>query len=107
MKKRAITRSSGNVYADLGFPDADEMSIKADLVIAITKAIQARGFQNQTAVAHELGIDQPKVSKLLRGHFREYSVERLMSFLAQLGHDVDILVRKRKPRPGHVHVVAA
>jgi len=100
-----------NVYKDLGFRDAEEMGVKADLVVAITRAINAGRYSNQTEVATRLGIDQPKVSKLLRGHFHEYSVERLMNFIARLGLDVEIKVRRRarqgKGKLGHVHVVAA
>jgi predicted XRE-type DNA-binding protein len=108
MSKRAVIESSGNVYADLEQPDAEQMIVKADLVMAIAKAISARGFKSQTEVAKCLGIDQPKVSKLLRGQFRAYSVERLMGFLVRLGHDVEIKVRKQpRAKPGHIHVVAA
>jgi len=108
MAKRDVTESSGNVYADLGYAAADQMAVKADLVMAITKAIDARGFRTQAEVAKCLGIDQPKVSRLIRGHFREYSVERLMSFLVRLGHDVEIKVRRRpRTKRAQIHVVAA
>src|SRR4051794_4776461 len=100
MKRKArrtqlkVTESSGNVYEDLGFENPGEMALKADLVIAIVRAIRARGFKNQTEAAKRMGIDQPRVSKLIRGHFDEYSVERLMEFLAALGNDVEIRVRR-------------
>jgi predicted XRE-type DNA-binding protein len=102
-----VIRSSGNVFADLDLPDAEETGTKADLVHAISKAIAARGLKRQQDVADLLGIDQPKVSKLLRGYFSEYSVERLMEFLTRLGMDVEIKVTpKRSRRPGQIHVVA-
>jgi predicted XRE-type DNA-binding protein len=102
-----ITRSSGNVFADLDLPAAEEANTKADLVHAISKAIATRGLERQQDVAEVLGIDQPKVSKLLRGYFSEYSVERLMEFLTRLGMDVEIKITpKRSRKPGHIHVVA-
>jgi predicted XRE-type DNA-binding protein len=101
--------SSGNVFADVGLENAEEELTKARLTAAIAKAIERRRFRNQTAVATALGIDQPKVSKLLRGHFAEYSVERLMSFLTRLGYDVRIEVsgRAHARRHGHLEVVEA
>ena len=107
-KTRAeITKSSGNVFADLGVPDAVDASTKADLVHAISKAIAARGLKRQQDIAEALGIDQPKVSRLLRGYFAEYSVERLMDFLTRLGMDVEIRVKPKRSRTlAHVHVVA-
>jgi predicted XRE-type DNA-binding protein len=88
-------RSSGNVFADLGFADADEHVIKAGLVIKIDRIIGQRDL-TQAAAAQLMGIDQPKVSALLAGQFRGYSVERLMRFLVALGHDVEIVVKPRK-----------
>src|SRR5580700_81424 len=87
--------STGNVFADLGLPDADEHLVKAGLVVRIGRIIRQRGL-TQTAAAKLMGIDQPKVSAMLAGQFRGYSVERLMRFLVALGHDVDIVVRPRK-----------
>ena len=88
-------RSAGNVFADLGLADADEHLIKAGLVVKIDLIIQQRGL-TQTAAAQALGIDQPKVSAMLAGQFRGYSVERLMRFLVALGQDVEIVVKPRK-----------
>ncbi len=87
--------SSGNVFADLGLADAQEHLIKAGLVAKIDQIIRQRGL-TQAAAAHLLGIDQPKVSAMLAGQFRGYSVERLMRFLVALGHDVEIVVKARK-----------
>ena len=74
----------------------EEMETKSNLVIEITKAIKKRKL-TQTQAAEIFGISQPKLSELLCGHFRGYSVERLMHFLNDLGQDVDIIV-KTKPR---------
>ena len=104
MKKEdlKITRSSGNVFADLGLPDADQLLVKADLVIEITRVIEERGL-TQAQAAESLGVDQPKVSALVRGRIDGFSLERLYRFLNALGRDVEIVVRpapkgKREPR---------
>lgn len=101
--------SSGNVYADLAFPDAAEMLAKARIVAQIGRIIQARKL-TQAQAGELLGIDQPKVSALLRGHFKGYSQERLIGFLTRLGMDVEIVVRpkaKKKQPAGSVSVVFA
>ena len=87
--------SSGNVFADLGLVEADEHLIKAGLVVKIDRTIRQRRL-TQAAAAELMGIDQPKVSAVLAGQFRGYSVERLMRFLVALGHDVEIVVKARK-----------
>lgn len=88
-------RGSGNVFADLGLPDAEEMLLKAHLVHQISVVLEEHGL-TQTAAAELLGIDQPKVSALLRGQLRGFSLERLTRFLNALGQDVEIVVR---PKP--------
>ncbi len=89
--------STGNVFADLGLPNSRQHLVKAGLVMKIGKIIRERG-STQAAAAQLMGIDQPKVSAMLAGQFRGYSVERLMRFLVALGHDVEIVVKpKRKP----------
>lgn len=101
--------SKGNVYADLGFADAAEMLAKARIVAQIGRIIQARKL-TQVQAAELLGIDQPKVSALLRGHFKGYSQERLIGFLTKLGMDVEIVVRPRASKRksgGAVSVVFA
>lgn len=87
--------STGNVFADLGLPDADEHLIKAGLVLRIDRTIRQRKL-TQAAAAQLTGIDQPKISTMLSGQFRGYSMERLMRFLVALGHDVEIVVKARK-----------
>jgi len=97
---------SGNVFADLGLPDADESLAKAELASRINEAIRERRL-TQTAAAEVLGVDQPKVSRLQRGYLTNFSVERLMHFLTLLGRDVEIVVRPvpRTRRIGRVRVV--
>lgn len=87
-----ITKSGGNVYADLGIKNPDEHALKAELVRQIAAVMKEQEL-TQTAAARRLGIEQPDVSKMLKGHFRQFSVERLMRFLVALGQDVEIIVR--------------
>ena len=101
--------STGNVYADLGFADSAEMLAKARIVSQIGHIIQVRKL-TQVQAAELLGIDQPKISALLRGHFKGYSQERLIGFLTKLGMDVEIVVRpraKKRQSEGAVSVVFA
>ena len=94
LKRQALEMepSSGNVFADLGLPNAGEHMIKAGLVVKIDRIIRQRDL-TQAAAAQLMGIDQPKVSAMIAGQFRGYSVERLMRFLVALGHDVEIVVK--------------
>src|ERR1700691_1030359 len=94
-KTLEMESGSGNVFADLGLPDAGEHLIKAGLVVKIDRTIRQRHL-TQAVAAQLIGIDQPKVSAMLAGQFRGYSVERLMRFLVALGHDVEIVVKPRK-----------
>ncbi|GEM_PF-492965 len=86
-----VLESSGNVFADLGLPDAEEALTKAELAMAITAFVQAHGM-TQIQAADVLGISQPKVSALLRGQLTGFSMERLLKFLNALGHDVRIVI---------------
>jgi predicted XRE-type DNA-binding protein len=85
---------SGNVFADLGLPNAPELQAKADLAAEISRTIGERGL-TQVEAAAVLGIDQPKVSALVRGRLGGFSMERLYRFLNALGKDVEIVVRDR------------
>lgn len=87
---------TGSVYEQLGFKNYKEMETKSILVLEINKAIKKKAL-TQTEASNILGISQPKLSGLLNGRFRGYSVERLMHFLNELGKDIDIVVRS-KPR---------
>ena len=87
--ENTVTPSSGNVYADLGYENPEEMLLKAQLVRLLSQAIKAKGL-NQYQAAEVLGIDQPKVSALVRGQFRGYSLERLFRFLNAFDLDVEV-----------------
>ena len=96
MADTRVEIGTGSVYEQLGYKDHKEMETKSTLVIEISNAIKKKKL-TQTAAAEILDISQPKLSGLLNGHFRGYSVERLIHFLNELGKDVDIVV-KAKPR---------
>ena len=103
-----ITRGTGNVFADLGYADADERQTKLRLAHAINGVI-ARRHLTQAAAAEKLRVNQPKVSALANYKLDGFSVERLMTFLTALDQDVEIVVRK-KPRSrlaARISVVAA
>ena len=102
-----IERSSGNVFDDLGRPEADTQLLKAELVTRIDEIIRRRRL-TQTQAADLLGLSQPDVSRLVRGDFRDYSIERLLRLLTMLGRDVDIVIREPKAqRHGKLSVAAA
>ena len=84
--------SSGNVFADLGLPNPEEALAKAELAHKISVLVSNRGL-TQMQAAKLLGVDQPKVSALLRGKFSGFSLERLMRFLLLLGQDIKITVQ--------------
>jgi predicted XRE-type DNA-binding protein len=102
-----ITRGTGNVFADLGYLDAEERQTKLRLAHAINAIIARRRLTQ--AAAEKLGVNQPKVSALAHYKLAGFSVERLMTFLTALDQDVEILIRKkpRSRRTGRVSVVAA
>ena len=91
-----ITRGSGNVFADLGLPDAEERLTKVKLAHEINRILEELRLK-QTDIAGLLGINQPKVSALMNFKLDGFSVERLMGFLVALDRDVEIVIR-RKPK---------
>ncbi|HUB08065.1 MAG TPA: helix-turn-helix transcriptional regulator [Myxococcales bacterium] len=105
MKRTDYKVGSGNVFADLGVDAPEEALAKAELTVKISEIIEAKGL-TQAAAAKVLGIDQPKVSALLRGKLTGFSTERLIKFLNALGRDVEIVVKDRpKRQAGHLKVV--
>ncbi|MGH2425549.1 MAG: helix-turn-helix domain-containing protein [bacterium] len=95
--------SSGNVFVDLGVDAPEQALAKAELTAKIAQIIEAKGL-TQAAAAKILGVDQPKVSALLRGNLTGFSTERLIKFLNALGRDVEIVVRDRPRAKGHGHL---
>lgn len=107
-RRSAVTRGTGNVFADLGFPDAAERQAKLRLAYALNQVLEARTL-SQADAAQVLGVTQPKVSSLRHYKLAGFSVERLMKLLTALDQDVDIVIR-RKPRSrkaARIRVVAA
>lgn len=107
-KGAKVERGSGNVYADLGYPNADEMLVKAQLVTRIGDIIKRRKLTQKEA-AQIMGLTQAKVSQMFRGQFRGISQAKLLGCLAALGNDVEIRVKpiRRRKEAGSVHVVFA
>jgi predicted XRE-type DNA-binding protein len=106
--KSLVTKSSGNVFADLGLRNAEVLGTKMRLCVAVNRILDARKL-TQTKAAKVLGVTQPKVSAL-RGYMLEgFSVERLMHFVTALEHDVVIEIRPKmeKKREARVMVVSA
>lgn len=106
--REAITRGTGNVFADLGFPDAAERQAKLRLAYALNQVLDGRAI-SQSEAAKVLGLTQPKVSALRNYKLAGFSVERLMHLLTMLDQDVDIVVRRkpRSRRAARISVVAA
>ena len=101
-----VIRSSGNVFADLGLPSAPEDMLKAEMLRAIAGTINKRNL-TQAAAGEIIGVDQAKVSALLRGQLTGFSVERLLLFLMKLGHDVNIAISGGHPdQEGKIRVKA-
>jgi predicted XRE-type DNA-binding protein len=89
MKSIPVKRSSGNIFADLGFPDAEALLLKAQIVATIGNLIREQGL-NQTAAAQKMSLKQPDVSRLLDGRTDGFSLERLLGLLVMLGQKVTV-----------------
>jgi predicted XRE-type DNA-binding protein len=101
-----FTVGSGNVYADFDLPNPGEAKTKAELAILITSVIKEKHLTQREA-ANRMGIDQPKVSKIMRGILAEFSIERLMGFLLRLGFDINLQATPHKTslEPPAIHVI--
>ena len=97
MSKATIKRGGGNVFADLRVPDAETHLLKAQLVARVQEVIRSQKL-TQARAAERIGVSQPDVSRMLKGQFREISVERLVLFLTRLGCAVDIVVKPTNKR---------
>ncbi|MDR2637841.1 MAG: helix-turn-helix domain-containing protein [Zoogloeaceae bacterium] len=97
---------SGNLFADLGLPDAEALKIKSGLVIEIRKAMRRLGLTQQEA-ARRMGITQPKVSGMMRGDFSNISERKLMDCLNRLGYDIEIKVTPAVGTVGHLVLAAS
>lgn len=103
-----VHESSGNVFADLGLPDAEERLAKSRLAQSIAGILSEKKL-TQAKAAALLGIDQPKISKLIRGQLKDFSTDRLLHFLNALGQDVDIVIKPKTTldKPAVIRVLAA
>ena len=103
-----IEKSSGNIFADIGFANDQEMLVKANLALKISEIITQRRL-TQMEAALVLGMPQPKLSKLLRGQFNGVSEAKMLECLNKLGRDIQIVIRKanRDKRIGRTSVVFA
>lgn len=97
--------SSGNIFADLDIPDAEAMKIKSGLVIEIKRAIE-RLRLTQIEASERMGLPQPKVSLILRGHFHNVSEKKLMDCLNRLGYDIEIKLKRTRKAVGQVLLAA-
>lgn len=93
-----VEPSSGNVFADLGLKDAEELLLKAEITSRIAQLIEKKGL-TQSQAAARMKLDQPKVSRLLRGHFSGFSVDRLFDVLNRLGHSVEVRISAKERPP--------
>jgi predicted XRE-type DNA-binding protein len=94
-RKVKVEVGSGNIFADLKLPDADTHFLKAQIVSEIYRLTNERKL-TQARSGKLMGITQPEVSRMFKGQFREYSVDRLMGFLTGFDRDVEIVVRPHK-----------
>jgi predicted XRE-type DNA-binding protein len=107
-KREKIEVSSGNVFADLGFEDSEERLLKAKLASKIAQLIEEKGW-TQAQTAARTTLDQPKVSRLLRGQLSGFSADRLFAVLNRLGHSVEVRIsaKERAPEKSHTRVMIA
>ena len=98
-RRERVTRGTGNVFADLGFPDAAERQAKLRLAYALNQVLEARKL-SQADAAKVLGVTQPKVSALRHYKLTGFSVERLMSLLTALDEDVEVVIRLKRRAGG-------
>lgn len=89
-----VHASDPNIFADLGLPDADHHFLKAKIVAELYRLVNSEKL-TQAAAGQRMGISQPEVSRLFKGNFREYSVERLIGFLTAFHQDVEIVTRPK------------
>jgi predicted XRE-type DNA-binding protein len=97
MSKKGYEVGGQNVFEDIGAPNAEEHFVKAKLVFKIQTIMKRRGLK-QIELAEMVGVRQPDISKMLRGEFRQFSVERLLRFLVALNQDVEIVIKPHRDR---------
>ena len=103
-RRMKVEAGSDNIFADLGLPDAENHFLKAQIVSEIYRLTGERKL-TQARAGKLMGISQPEVSRMFKGHFREYSIDRLMGFLTAFDRDVEIVVEPHKKRASRTHRV--
>lgn len=105
-RNRKVEVSSGHVFADVGFADSEERLLKAKLASKIAQLIEKKGL-TQAQTAQRTALDQPKVSRLLRGQLSGFSADRLFAILNRLGHSVEVRIsaKERPPEKAHTRVI--
>jgi predicted XRE-type DNA-binding protein len=103
-RKINITPSRGNVFEDLGLPSAEARLLKAQLAVRIQQLIEQKGM-TQSEIAPLLGLDQPKVSNLMRGRLAGFSLERLFSILNRLGHNIEVHISEEECASEETHIM--
>ena len=101
----AIFVGSGNVFQDLGRADAAQAMAKVELAYRIHRLIEDAGW-TQTQAAKRLGMDQPKVSNLMRGRLKDFSIERLFRMLNLLGQDIEVSINNARRNQGQLRILA-
>ena len=96
-EKIKVTKGSGNIFADIGSKNPEELKIKAKIALTINSIVKHRHI-TQKETAKILGITQPQVSDLNNGKLKHFSIERLFDFLNALGRDVEIVIKKKSAR---------
>ena len=99
-KNKEVVVGSGNIFKDLGYPNPEEARAKADLSRQIHQIIKNRKL-TQAEAADIMGIDQPKVSDIVRGKLSKYTIDRLIRFLRLLGRDIEIRVKRHTSKSDH------
>lgn len=104
-KRKAVTYSKASVFHDLGLKDADDLVLRADLMIKIRKIIVAREI-TQTQAGRLMGMDQPRVSALLNGKITNFSTGRLLKALSDLGQNIEVRITPARAKKGRMQLAA-
>ena len=100
-----VRRGSGNVFADLNLPDAEGLNAKAQIAFRICRILEERELTQRQA-AEVLGVDQAKISALMRGRLEGFSSDRLFRFLNALDRDIEIVIKPTRGHPGSIRILA-
>jgi len=101
-----IEEGSGNIFADLGLPDAEELQFKSELALAIRRIIKSEGL-TQVAAAVKMGVSQPDVSHIMNAKISKFSTDRLLVMLAHLGRNLTLSIEKSERAIGEMHLIGA